>query len=97
MAKNENKLKENRRSRIAREAKELREEARKRTATYILGGFGLVAGLAWNEAIRSLIDYFFPGDSNSIIAKFIYAMGTTLIVVVVGLYVTRILDKNKRE
>ena len=31
---------------------------------YILTAFGLVAGLAWNDAIKSLIEYFFLREKS---------------------------------
>ena len=37
----------------------LRKEIKEKTIGYILAAFGLVAGLAWNEAIKSFIDQFF--------------------------------------
>lgn len=62
--------------------KNLKQEVRSRTIGYILAGFGFVAGLAWNEAIKGLIDQLFPLGQGSLIAKFIYALFVTLIVVV---------------
>jgi hypothetical protein len=38
---------------------ELRLKVREQTVNYILAAFGFVAGLAWNEAIKSLIDVRF--------------------------------------
>ncbi|HBH71453.1 MAG TPA: hypothetical protein DDX26_01155 [Candidatus Yonathbacteria bacterium] len=58
--------------------------------TYIAGGLGIVVGLAWNEAIKSLIDYFYPASgANSISAKFIYAIIITTVVVLVTMYIVR--------
>jgi hypothetical protein len=51
---------------------------------YVMAGFGLVAGLAWNDAIRSFIEYAFPMNKGSIWAKFIYAFIMTALVVLVG-------------
>ncbi|PIU09125.1 MAG: hypothetical protein COZ85_03105 [Candidatus Moranbacteria bacterium CG_4_8_14_3_um_filter_34_16] len=61
---------------------------------YILTAFGLVAGLAWNDAIKSLIEYFFPLERNGIWAKFFYAFIFTVIVVMVSLYVAKIFKKD---
>lgn len=95
MVNNDLNKKRNKRARVAKEVAEIKKDIRKRTATYIIGGFGLVAGLAWNDAIKSLIEYFFPKDGNSVSAKFIYAVIVTLIVVLIGIYVTNLLDKKK--
>lgn len=45
-------------------------------------GFALVAALAWNTAIQDLFARIFP-DQNSLIAKFLYAVLITLIMIVV--------------
>ena len=70
-------------------------EVREKTFGYIIGALGLVAGLAWNEAIKSVIDYFFPSSQNGLLAKFLYALLITLIVVVISTYLVRI--STKRE
>lgn len=73
----------NRFKKIAEEQKRIRKEAIEKTIGYILAAFGLVAGLAWNEAIKGLIEVFFPLNKNGLVIKFIYAILVTVIVVVV--------------
>jgi len=68
---------------IKNEIKEVKKELKENTLTLILGGFGLVAALAWNEAIKTLFETFFPKES-ALIGKFIYAIIVTVIVVVVS-------------
>lgn len=69
---------------------------RERTLGFITGGLGLVAGLAWNDAIKALIDYLFPLDKNGIAAKFIYAVLISVIVVVLSVYLVRWLKREPR-
>lgn len=70
-------------------------EVRERSMTYIAGGLGIVVGLAWNEAIKALIDYFYPlSTANSISAKFVYAIVITVIVVVLTMYIMRAPEKK---
>ncbi|MBI4598674.1 hypothetical protein HY734_00585 [Candidatus Uhrbacteria bacterium] len=38
--------------------------------SYLLGAFGLVAGLAWNDAIQESIRVFFPLDNKGLLANF---------------------------
>lgn len=57
---------------------------------YVTAGLGVVAGLAWNDAIRSLIEYVFPLQRNTVLIKFVYALIITLVVVVIGIYLARI-------
>jgi len=61
--------------------------------TYIAAALGLVAGLAWNEAIKALIDYVFPLSKNTLIAKFSYAGLITLVVVLITIYLARVLEE----
>lgn len=82
----------------AKKTKELRKEVRKNIAGYIVAGFALVGGLAWNDAIASLIELIFPkGGSNTILAKFIYALLVTIIIVMVSMYITKIMVKEEKE
>ena len=78
------------------EKKKLENEIRERTFSYIIAAFGLVAGLAWNDAITSLIEYIFPVSAGSLFAKFIYAITITLAVVIVSIYLTRIFNRSEK-
>lgn len=77
------------------EGKRLSREVRRQSFVYILTAFGLVAGLAWNDAIKSLIEYFFPLSTNTLFAKFVYAVLITLFVVFVTVYFGK--SENKTE
>ena len=83
------------RSQIKKESQDLRKAVREKTLGYIVGALGLVAGLAWNEAIKSLIDYFFPASENGILAKFIYAVLITIVIVVISTYLVRLAAKKE--
>lgn len=72
----------------------LRKEIKEKTIGYILAAFGFVAGLAWNEAIKSLIDQFFPDNANSILIKFVYAIIVTIVVVLITVYLIKLTDKK---
>lgn len=60
--------------------KEAQKAIKKKMFSYIAAGFGLVAGLAWNEAIKGIIDYFLPNTASTIVAKLIYAVIITIVV-----------------
>ncbi len=79
---------------IKAEELRIREEVKKRTVTYILAAFGFVVGLAWNDAIKTLIEYFFPLNKDSILAKLIYAFLITFIVVLVTIYFIKSTEKE---
>jgi len=83
---------------IKKEGDDLKREVRERTASYLTAAFGIVAGLAWNEAVKGLIDSVFPqGDANSVVAKFAYAILVTIVVVLVTVYMGRLLTGTKKE
>ena len=81
-------------NKIRNEIKKINEEIKEKTLTFILGGFGLVAALAWNEAIKTLFETFFPKE-NALIGKFIYAIIVTIIVVLVSLQFRKISEKKE--
>jgi len=75
----------------------IRQRVREQIIGYIATAFGLVAGLAWNEAIKSLIDTIYPtGKSGSLGAKFIYAIAITIVVVVISTYLLRFSQKKNK-
>ncbi len=83
--------------RLREEQANLRREVKERTIGYIVAALGLVAGLAWNEAIKSLIDQFFPHPENDVFIKFIYAILVTVLVVVVTVYLIRFIQKEEAK
>lgn len=84
------------------EEREVRKEPRVQHAVinqaigYIITALGLIAGLAWNDAMRSLIEHLFPLTSNSVFAKFTYAILLTLIVALTTLHLVK-LEKRDEE
>jgi uncharacterized protein DUF5654 len=56
--------------------------------TLASASLGLVAALAWNEAIKALIRKFL-GEDDSLVGLFIYAILATLVAVVVLLILAR--------
>jgi len=80
---------------IKNKSEEIKKEIRQKTIGYILTALGLVAALAWNEAIKSFIEHFFPLSKNTLLAKFIYAMVITFIVVIFSISLMRLLDNKK--
>lgn len=65
-------------------------------STLMAAGFGLVAALAWNDAIQALFQAIFPTASN-VAAKFIYAALITILVVIITTRLARLADKLKKE
>lgn len=82
---------------IRQESKDVKKEVKKQLLTYIVASLGLVAGLAWNEAIKGLIEYIFPLSQNTVQAKFLYAILMTLLIVVVSYYLARLMKGKDEE
>ncbi len=80
---------------IKQESKEVKREIKKQLLTYMIASLGLVAGLAWNEAIKGLIEYLFPLSQNTIQAKFLYAISITLLIVIISYYLARLMQEKK--
>lgn len=76
------------------EEKEIRRNLREQTIGYVTAALGLVAGLAWNDAISNLIAFAFPLSKNSLIAKFAYALIITFLVVIVSGWLLRLALKS---
>ena len=79
---------------LKKESEEIRNEIQEKVIGYIVAGRGVIASLAWNEAIKALIEYVFPLKQNTILAKFLYAGTMTLVLVFVTLYLVRIFRKK---
>lgn len=75
----------------------MRRQFKEKSLGYILAAFGLVAGLAWNEAIKELIVFLYPSAKNTLLAKFVYAILLTIVLVLVTIYLTRLFSKKEKE
>lgn len=64
--------------------------------TLISTSFGLVAALAWNEAIKEYVTVFIKpyfAKGSGVISLFIYATAITIIAVVITIQSTRVLER----
>ncbi|HOX60627.1 MAG TPA: DUF5654 family protein [Candidatus Magasanikbacteria bacterium] len=82
---------------IKDESQKIKAEVRRQILSYMVGAFGMIAGLAWNEAIKSLIEYIFPMSRNTWLAKLVYAVIITIIIVTVTILVTKFFSKKNSE
>lgn len=73
-----------------------RRELIEQLITLSTSGFGLVAALAWNEAIQTFVkDYiqrFYP-DQSGVISKLIYAVIITVFAVLVTYQLSRLASR----
>ena len=73
----------------------LRLEVLERVQSLVTASLGLVAALAWNDAIQTLFVIIF-GVQSSVIAKFIYAVIITVLVVIVTVRLSTLINSLKR-
>ena len=62
----------------------------------VTAAFGLVAALAWNEAIQGLFTLIF-GEAGDLAAKFLYAVLITVIVVFITVRLGRLAERVKKR
>ena len=79
------------------EKKSLKIEVLEQIAALATSGFGLVAALAWNEAIKAFFAKLFPQPGNNVIALFIYALFITILVVLITTRVGRTVNLAKKQ
>jgi len=53
-----------------------------------------VAGLAWNEAIKGLIEHIYPAGRSGLWLKFVYAVAVTVFLVIFSLILAKIFSKK---
>ena len=79
---------------IKEEELRIRKEIKEKTMGYISAALGFVVGLAWNDAIKTSIEYFFPLNKDSILAKLVYAFLVTFIIVLTTVYFVKSIEKE---
>lgn len=80
---------------IKGEINSIKKEFKGKTFSYIAASLGVVAGFAWNEAIKSLIEYLFPLSAQTILMKFFYAITVTFIVIIILVVLNKILKNDE--
>ena len=75
----------------------IRNEVRERTVGYIAAAFSVVAGLAWNDAVKALIEFIFPLKENTLSAKFVYAVLVTIAAVIFTMYLAKLFQNDQKE
>lgn len=73
------------------------QEVKGKSLAYISAALGLVAGLAWNEAITAMIDALFPIAKDTVLMKFVYAALVTIAVVLVVKYLDKLANKGENN
>lgn len=74
---------------IARWTKSLTSEIAARVLELATSALGLVAALAWNDAVQAVFKEYFPTTSG-IAAKFIYAVVVSALIIAVTVNLSRL-------
>jgi len=78
-----------------RDGDSVRLEVLEKIQSLVTAGLGLVAALAWNDAIQSFFVLIF-GIQSSVIAKFLYAILVTALVVYLTVRISRLINSLKK-
>ena len=71
---------------------EMKSEILQKMSTLITTAFGLIAALAWNQAIQAIILQLLP-KQNGILGLLIYAIIITIIAVIATVGIARVISK----
>lgn len=77
-----------------------RKELIKQMVTLSTAGFGLVAALAWNEAVQAFVNEYvnkYLSVGSGIISKFIYAIIITVFAVLVTFQLSRLAGEEEKD
>ena len=76
--------------------KTLKEEVLDKIAALVTAAFGLVAALAWNDAIKTIFKEVF-GEESTIGPMLLYAIIVTIIAVILTIIVARAVANAKNK
>jgi hypothetical protein len=71
----------------------MKKEVIEKIAALITAAFGLIAALAWNEAIQEIFRLVF-GEQSGVWAMIFYAVVVTIIAVLVTIWIGRVAEKS---
>lgn len=71
----------------------MQKEVIEKIAALITAAFGLVAALAWNEAIQEIFRLVF-GEQSGVWAMIAYAVIVTIIAIVITIWIGRVAEKS---
>lgn len=80
--------------------RDFQKEVLKQMITLSSAGFGVVAALAWNEAIQAFVNEYivtYLSVGSGIASKFIYAVVITIVAVLVTYQLTRLIREKEDE
>jgi hypothetical protein len=82
---------------ISQEVQKLRLEVLQRMTDLVTAGLGLVAALAWNEAIKAFFNAYFPQPGGNLMALTVYALFITTVVVILTIQLGKAVNLAKKR
>ena len=82
---------------LGKEAEEIKKQIAAQMLTLATSGFGLVAALAWNEFIQTVVKEVIKpliGESSGVISQLIYAVIVTILAVIVTYNLSKFVEKK---
>mgnify|MGYP001018354865 CR=1 FL=1 len=79
---------------LKKEQAEIKKSVTDKMFTLATSAFGLVAALAWNDAIKAFFEIYFP-TQDQLFAKIWYALIVTTLAVVITYYLGKFSGKDK--
>lgn len=77
--------------------KDTEREVAGKSMGYIGAALGLVAGLAWNDAVTALINKLFPLSKDTVLMKFVYAGIVTVVVIILVTYLDKLANSKDNK
>ena len=74
----------------------VKDQIVEKLAALITAAFGLVAALAWNDAIKAVFKEVF-GSANTIAPMLTYAILVTLIAVIATIWIGNVAERTKNK
>lgn len=74
------------------DVKDIKGQVSQTISTLMTTAFGLIAALAWNEAIKAIINQYLP-SGDGMTGLLVYAILITIIAVVATLIIARVIAK----
>lgn len=66
--------------------------------TLLTAAFGVVAALAWDDAVKSLFQRYYPIPGSGVEVKFLYAITVTILaVLVMSIFASFNLDEGEKK
>ncbi len=85
-------LPENIKGSLSKQVKETNKQILSQSLGFMSSAFALVAALAWNDAIRALLQRYFH-ESSGLISSFIYAILVTVVAVIITMRLNKIAER----